>query len=58
MKRVIVERLQLLMKYPYEIRARNSLFCHQPEFTVAAPVRLSPLPPKDAPQPGFRFSAI
>jgi hypothetical protein len=37
-EREVIERLQFLMKYPYEIRARNSLFCHESEFTVAAPV--------------------
>jgi hypothetical protein len=44
------------MKYLYEIRARNSLFCHESEFTVAAPVvdgEAIPASPKRRPPAGF-----
>ena len=38
MKRVIVKRFQPFVKNPNQVRARNLLFCHESEFTVAAPV--------------------
>jgi len=38
MKGVIVKRFQPFVKNPNQVSARNLLFCHKSEFTVAAPV--------------------